>query len=274
MLAGRYNSGTESPLLVLFILLGALMGSAYSINQIVDLQGDDRNNKLFHISNGHVKRNAAMVIAVILAVAGIIGLFSLGLTFGLIGLIFIFITGFMYNLEPFLWKDKPLEGVLTTVVAGFLVFLLGCLPEFNFVLIWKSLPYLTAFGAVALLTSIPDMEGDKYIGKLTFVLKYGIRTTLIFSALLCLISALLGWWTQDRLIFWPAALSLPVFIYAAFKQNRESVILTVKVSILLLSLAVGFRYLLYLLLIVAYFFFARWYYRERFNFEYPSFKVD
>jgi 4-hydroxybenzoate polyprenyltransferase len=133
---------------------------------------------------------------------------------------------------------------------------------------------MAAFGAVAVLTTVPDMEGDAESGKKTFALIYRVRKTTIIAALLCFISAIGGWITQDRIIFWPAILSSPIFILAVFLQTKEAVILSIKFSILLLSLSVGLRFPWYLVLMGIYFFGARWYYRKRFNIDYPSFKLE
>ena len=274
VLAGRLNAGSEAPIIPLFLWFAALMGASYTINQIVDIEGDQKNHKLFLIAETLIDRRVAVILSGILTVVGIFGLLQLGIAFGILGLIFFVVTGIFYNLKPWRWKDKPVAGILVSLAGGAIAFFIGCLPVFNLELVWKSIPYLSAFGAVAALTTVPDMEGDKNSGKDTLALHYGLEFTTIASAILCILSALLAWWTQDRLIFWPALLSSPVFIYAIFSKSRESVILAIKFSIFLLSLAVGLRYIGYLVLMALYFFAARWYYRRRFNIEYPSFKPE
>ena len=270
ILAGRYNSGSESSIVQLFIYFAALMGASYAINQIVDKEGDEKNNKLFLIAGDYIKSSHAMIYSGVLIVFGIAGLLHLGISFGLLGVAFFIMTAVLYNMSPWNWKDKPILGIVVTVSGGGMAFIFGCLPEFNLILIAKSFAYIAAFGAVAVLTAVPDMDGDKVTGKNTFALRYGPGAAAITATILCILSALLGWWTGDRLIFWPALISTPVFIYSNFDRSKKSILFTIKFAILLVSLAVGLRYFWYLALIAVYYFFARWYYAKRFNIVYPS----
>ena len=270
LLAGRYNSGSESPIIQLLLYFAALMGASYAINQIVDKEGDEKNNKLFFIAGGYIKSSHAMFYSGVLIIFGSAGLLHLGISFGLLGFLFFFVTTVLYNMNPWRWKDKPILGIIVSVSAGGMAFIFGCLPEFSLTLLLKSLAYISAFGAVAIFAAVPDIEGDIESGKKTFAISFGPNATTLFAAMLCILSALIGWWTMDRLIFWPALLSSPFFIYTIFDKSKKSIVFTTKFAILLVSLAVGLRYPLYLALIVGYYFAARHYYAKRFNLVYPS----
>jgi len=282
LLAGRYNaaktagfaSGSHPSLTLILVLFAALMGASYTINQLVDYEGDKTNRKLFLVADKYVKRDYAIWLSAVLTVLGLAGLFSLGFSLGLFGLVFILVTGIFYNLEPFRWKDSPILGPSVSVFGGAAAFFLGCLPSLNIELIIKCIPYLAAFTAVSILTSVPDMEGDRAAGKNTFALNYGIGLATAVAALMCLAAALIGGLTRDNIILWPALFSCPVFFVALYNRKRETVILAIKLSIFTLSLVVSFVYPGYLLLMALYFFFGRWYYRSRFDMEYPSFKLD
>ena len=273
-LAGRFNSGTKGGLVSLFIAYGAVMGASYVINQLVDSDGDDINKKLFFIADGIVNRGCAIAIAGILAFIGVVWLLSLGVFFGIIGILSFTLAGICYNLPPFSWKDHPVLAPLVTMVSGVLAFLLGCLPEFSLALLVKTIPYLTAVGAVALLTAAPDIEGDRITNKRTFPIVYGETFTVYLAVLLCVVSAVISWWTKDRIIFWPSLISIPVFVNAAMSVKKSAVILAIKFPVFLISLAVGFRFPGYLVLMVVYLLFARWYFKNRFNIEYPSFNME
>ena len=270
ILAGRYNSGSESSIVQLFIYFAALMGASYAINQIVDKEGDQKNNKLFLISEGHIKSASAMIYSGILVIFGSAGMLHLGISYGLLAFAFFIITAVLYNMSPWRWKDKPVLGIVVSIIGGGMAFIFGCLPVLNFVLLWKSLAYISAFGAVAVLTAVPDTEGDKESGKNTFVIRFGPEITTFTATAFCILAALLGWWSEDRLIFWPALLSCPVFIFANFDRSKKFIIFAIKFSILMVSLAVGLRYLWYLAIMIIYYFGARWYYSKRFNIVYPS----
>ena len=250
------------------------MGSVYVINQIFDIRSDKDNRKLFLIADEYISIKAASIYAAIAGAAGIFGLFGIGTGYGIIALLFFLATGIFYNISPFRWKDNPILGPLVSVFGGAAAFFLGALPEFNGEIILSSSPYLAAFCAVSILTTVPDMEGDASSGKRTIALQMGPGAVSMLALIMCVIAALSGWRLSDRLIFWPALISIPIFAHAALTNGRKSVVLAIKFSIFSLSLAVGFRFPLYILLMGVYFLFARWYYRNRFQMEYPSFKME
>ena len=274
MLAGRYHSGSNEPLVLLFISFGLLMGSCYIINQLADKEGDSLNQKLYFIADGHISWDAAVITAGFAALLGDIGLLFVDLQFALIGVLFFIIAGIMYNLHPFRLKDHPVFGPLVSIFGGGVAFTLGVLPYFDGIHLLMMIPYLLAIGAVSVLTTVPDMEGDRATAKQTLAVKIGPGRTSIAALIMCLGAVIMSWWLQDRILFWPALLSLPLFFYASVKLDRSSVILAIKFPIFILSLAVGFRFPVYLLLMAIYFVFARWYYSRRFKMEYPSFKLQ
>jgi len=274
LLAGRFNSPGYTPIGWVTLFLGILLGVSYILNQIADIEGDRSNKKLFLMADNYVSVKAAMIYAAALTLAGLGGFFFLGLIYGIAGVIFLFVTGYMYNFQPFRWKDNPYWGPLVTVFAGAMAFIFGALPDLDG-LIWKSvLPYMAAFGAVALLTTVLDISGDVEAGKKTFAVAFGGGKAAVTAAALCAISALAAYNNKDWIIFWPALVSTPVYIYTAFKPVNKHIVLSIKLSIFSLSAAVGLIFPWYLLLMAGYYSFARAYYKSRFNLEYPSFKLE
>ena len=273
-MSGELSGAVFPPLILIFAAFGALMGASYTINQLVDSEGDKTNRKLFLVADKYVTYKGGVWLSLALVVVGLTGFFGYGLKFGVVALVFIIITGIVYNFQPFKWKDNPFLGIFVTVFGGGAAFCFGYLPVVDIQLLLKSIPYLLAFTAVSILTTIPDMEGDKASGKITFALKFGVNKAAAVSMSMCLLSTLIGWFTNDRIIFWAALLSSPVYVIAFFHQGRESVLLTVKFSIFILSLAVGLRFPWYLAVMGGYFFFGRWYYRSRFDMIYPSFRLE
>ncbi len=274
LLAGRFNSPGYTPVGWVTLFFGMILGVSYALNQIADIEGDRSNKKLFLMADNYISVKSAVIYAVTLAIAGLAGFFLLGLIYGIAGIVFLFVTGYVYNFRPFRWKDHPYLGPLVTVFAGAMAFIFGGLPELTG-LIWKSaLPYMAAFGAVALLTTVPDISGDAEAGKKTFAVVFGGAKAALAAAALCALAALTAHYSADPLIFWPALLSTPVFIYTAVKPVNKNIVLSIKFSIFSLSLAVGLAFPWYLILMVGYYSFARAYYKSRFKIEYPSFKLE
>ena len=66
---------------------------------------------------------------------------------------------------------------------------------------------------------------------------------------------------------------LPFFLIAARSCEEADVLRTAKVATLFLSLAICLRYPGYLVLILLVYFFSRWYYRIRFDLNYPNLRT-
>ena len=273
----KYNQVSEivsgsNPIFVL-ILISLLMGAVYIYNQLVDIESDAKNNKIFFIADGIVSVKIAKVEALILTI------FSIGFALLLnknLGLMFIFLfilIGIIYNFKPFNWKDKPFLSIVAHFVGGWMLAACGWITAGtnNWLFVIYAIPYALGFVAVYLLTTIPDIDGDREYQKITFSVKYGIKLTthwaLVFEILAIVVSFIL----KDYLMFIPALASFPLFLIAAVKKNEKNILTAIKYTILFLSLAVCVLYPLYFLLIFMNFYFSKWYYRVRFNIEYPKF---
>jgi 4-hydroxybenzoate polyprenyltransferase len=214
-------------------------------------------------------RNAIIFVA-ILGIAGIAGLFLIGKLTGIWGLIFLLITGYGYNFPPFKWKNKPVWGIVVSVLGGGMAFFIGCSPYFNGDLVLQVMPYIFALTSVSLLTTVPDMEGDAVAGKKTFALRFGSIPTLRIALISCAFAVISGKVLSDNIIFWSALISLPLFIASTILKDIKIISLTIKYPIFILSVALALEYPWYFILIFGYFLFARWYYKKRFEIEYPS----
>ena len=110
----------NSPL-VATILLTLLMGAVFIFNQITDIETDRKNQKLFFVANGIIKKKVARAEAIGLTffpiAVSLILSFKLGIIFALI---FCF-TGILYSFKPFSWKDKPVLGVINNFLGGWAV---------------------------------------------------------------------------------------------------------------------------------------------------------
>jgi 4-hydroxybenzoate polyprenyltransferase len=57
------------------VLLTLLMGAVFIFNQVADIQSDKKNQKLFFLANGIIKKNAAILEGIVLTI------FSIGAAF-------------------------------------------------------------------------------------------------------------------------------------------------------------------------------------------------
>ncbi|KAA3612285.1 MAG: hypothetical protein DWQ05_20005 [Calditrichaeota bacterium] len=254
------------------IALSLLMGSAFILNQIVDVTTDKLNNKLFLIADGHIPMVIAIFETVLL---GIVPLVIVAVFSWMMVLIFVaiyLVTGLLYSLPLFKWKDKPLLGIVANAGGAFLIFSAGWwVKDISFVQpIIHAIPYAAAVAAVYIFTTVVDETGDAQCDKNTFAVKYGFKAVIWAGFCFELVALYSAWLLNDPLIFYPALLAFPFFILAAKKQSMTEVIRAIKFPILLLSLAICVLLPNYFLLLAVTYYLSKWYYYYRFGLHYPS----
>lgn len=260
-----------------------VVASIYVVNQIVDIESDRINHKLFLLPHKIVSVKSAWILAVFCAVSGI----AIALWFDKIMLLLFLaslILGAFYNLKPFSLKNRAWGGVIANSIGhGMLTFLVGWyIAKFGTNLsidsirtgIISSISPALANGAVFLATTIPDASGDKLTGKQTFCVKYGEKKTAAFAAIMCTGAFIFSFLLEYH--YWvmalPAAISLCFFIYFAISTRYDIAFQTFKWPVFLLSASVTFFVPEYGVLIIATFLGSRFYYKKRFGIEYPTFK--
>ena len=267
----RYATSDKS-LFWLFLFSTFFIGGVYLLNQIYDLETDRKNKKLFFLAEGHISKKNAWVLTVFLYLFSVLPAYGLSLTIGIIftlGLIF----SFIYSAPPFTLKNKTYGGILTNLLShGSLVFIAGFCARADFSLraVLFSLPYAFAVSAVYINTTLPDIEGDKTVGKITFGTRFGILKSTIVSTTLVLLSIILSIIILDLPFLFSAIISFPFYLLALLTKEAGKSVLASKVSILFLSLAAGYFYSWYFIILILGFSGTRLYYKERFNLEYPS----
>lgn len=261
-----------NPILVA-VLLTLLMGAVFIFNQLVDIESDRTNQKLFFIANGIIKRDVAIVEAVVLTILSITITLIFDLKLGLIFIVIFVVTGIVYNFKPFVWKDKPLLGIVVNFLGGWSVAACGWIAAgtTNWTFIIYAIPYASGLVAVYLLTTLPDIDGDKTAGKITFAIKYGQRTTTYLAIAFEFTTVVFSYFLKDYMLFLPALASFPLFLIAALSQDMDDIFRAIKFTVLFASLAVCLKYPLYFLIITLTFYCSKWYYRKRFDLDYPKF---
>jgi len=268
----EFSTTTSNPILI-SVLITLLLGCVFIMNQIKDIQTDRQNKKLFIIANGYISIKNAIYEATILLLISIGAAFFIDLKIGLVFLSVFFTTGVLYNLKPFIWKDKPILGVLANFLGGFTVAASGWITAgaHNWKFMIHATPYALGLVAVYFLTTLADIEGDSLANKQTFGVKYGFKRSIFMALTFEMVTIIFSFILRDYILFVPAICAFPLFLIAAVTQDLKDVLKAVKFTVLFASLAVCVIYPFYFLILVGLFFFSKWYYRSRFDIEYPKF---
>jgi len=282
---GFLNSGTPFPAFVWCVIAGfsLIVASIYVLNQIVDIENDRINRKLFLLPHGFVSVATAWTLALVCAGGGLaIGFFTIKSP--AINVLFMvsLILGVQYNLPPFQLKNKPYGGIIANALGhGMLAFLVGWYAaqnghDFNrhvFIQgIISSLAPAFANAAVYLATTIPDATGDRSTGKRTFCVVYGEKKTAIASALCCSAAFASSFFMANHswVMIVPSGLSMVLFLLFAIKTTRESAFKSFKWPVFLLTAFVAIFAPEYAALTVFTFFVSKAYYKWRFGINYPT----
>ncbi len=276
-----WQTNIHISVIALFIGMTLLSGATFIINQIIDKEGDKINKKLFlvaeHCSPKKVENYYKMI-----GVIGIIFLLFININILICGVILFLSWGIIYNLKPFQWKRKPVLGMLINTFAGLILFISGwsiintekTLTDGLYACLISSTPYLLCFTSVSLLTTLPDINGDKKTGNETFPIKFGKIITMFIGTLCVIIASYIGYFLNDPISSTSSLVSLPFFIWMLGRRKSVDIIRTIRFSIFNLAffLMVIYPYLFFASLIT--FYLSKYYYWHRFNLHYPTFIVE
>jgi 4-hydroxybenzoate polyprenyltransferase len=258
----------------LFLSFAALMGSTFILNQLRDVDSDRENHKLFLISDGFISPGAAVTEAVILAVLAFITGFLISLQILILYLIFFVLTGLCYNFYPCRMKDSPWKSLIANALMGWLAFAIGWAASHPWdwqVVLIDALPYLLINTALYLFTTLPDVEGDRVSNKNTFAVTAGVGPVITAAFVLFSIGALATIINSDLLAGFIYLASMPFFLAAVTRRAVPEAVRATKFTILFFAVAVCSQMAVYFLLMLGGFFATRFYFRHRFNFDYPNF---
>jgi 4-hydroxybenzoate polyprenyltransferase len=271
-------SQDDRQMLLTLLMSTLLAGGIFILNQIFDVESDRRNKKLFLIADGHVSPTEAWVLYILTTTVAIVGAFLVNWQLG-----FLFVVGALvglqYSLPWFNLREHPYKSFRNNMIGhGTLAFLFGWVmtmkapdefTNFNLEGIIKSLPYVLAVGAVYLNTTLPDLEGDKAVGKKTYPMEWGLGRTLRISFWMTLVAVVFAILFADYAFALAAAISLPFFATAWMHKSLTEATLATKVSILALSLFAAIYFPPYLAIVLLVVVATRIYYAARFSIKYP-----
>ncbi len=255
--------------------LTLLMGGVFILNQIQDRETDRANGKLFLLANGIVSVKKAYIEAVLLTAMSLGFSFWVDLKIGLGFLILFVLSGLLYNYPPTLWKNRPIMGLVANGIGGLVIYCLGWITGGgDGRVLLHTVSYTLAGGAVFLNTTLPDMDGDKKTGKITFSIQYGVNKTVLWALILETIALGLAFLCRDWLLFISGIAVFPLFLLNTVKRTVAEAVRTTKFSVLALATAVCIVFPWYLVPVFFVFFFSKFYYKKRFDFDYPNFKAS
>ncbi|MDD5529709.1 MAG: UbiA family prenyltransferase [bacterium] len=271
-LIGFYRTGISQRIPVLaFVSATLMMGGIYVINQIMDIESDRINKKLYLLPEGYISVKQAWIEAILLFALAFVCAIPYPLRFKV--LLFVsFIGGILYSVPPFQFKGRPILDLFSNSFGyGLVAFSLGwaAVRHVSFDTILYALPYLFAVGAVFINTTIPDMEGDRKSGKITTGVLMG-NNAYLFSTILVIVSFILCVYLKDWLCGITSIIAIPLFLLAYIKRNLTYCFLSIRISAPILVLLTAVKFLWFALVLVIIFLGMRMYYKYRFNIIYPK----
>ena len=260
------------------IIYTCVMGGVYILNQIMDIETDRLNKKLFLLSGNYISTRAAYIEMVILWSIAIL----ISLEFGIVFLIFIAISiamGILYSLPPVKLKGKPILDTLANGIGyGMVNFAIGWLlvREFNWGMFLRFLPYFLSISAVFINTTVVDIEGDRKTNEITTGVFFGARLSFIISTVIMAAAIVNAYVQRDYICLVPATLSFPLFVYAAGyvmikgRIDRRAAIASFRLPGLIFTLITALLYPFYFLILGLVLIGLRVYYKRRFGITYPT----
>ena len=260
----------------IFVALTAISGSAYVVNQIVDIETDRINKKLFLLPEGIIPVKAAWLVVVGLSIFGLVlGAFCGRLPFLLLLTIWIF--GFLYSVRPFRFKGRPFIDLIWNALGyGLLTFALGFWAAKGSLagFFRLSVPFMLAVGATYAETTIPDIPGDLRDGAYTTGVILRPFATALLALGLMAASFAISLIVRVFTVSIASGLSLPGFLWAAMTNDPEQIDMRSRVAFRLagvfFALVIGIHCPIYIAIGIVVYFGLKRYYKTRFGLDYPS----
>ena len=268
------NTMNHEHIILMLLIFALAMGASFLLNQLQDMESDRQNKKLFIIAEGHISMRAVAIESALLILFALILSFTIKALVGWLTLLFILITGYIYNYRPFRFKDFPLRSLLANAAMGWLAFAIGWAAKrsLSYQLFVDALPYLFFNTALYLYTTLPDREGDMKTGKKTLASVLGLSAFLRWAFLLYLAGLISAVFLKDFTALYFMLLSAPFFILTLWNRTIAGAVRTTKFAILFFALVICLKWPFYFILMVAGFYATKWYFKKRFDFNYPNFQ--
>lgn len=270
----QINQSDHHTIILLLLAFALAMGASFLLNQMRDVESDRANHKLFLVAEGHLKQSLLILEVVLLTMLALYLGWCINRDVFITILLFIILTGYLYNFRPFVLKDVPLGSLLANIAMGGLAFSTGWLAQapFSGALVIDMLPYLFLNSALYLFTTLPDVQGDRSSRKRTLAVLYGLRPVIRLAFLFYLLALGASIWVLDYMCLTMLVVLAPFFVFTIRNYSLNSTVRTTKYAILVFALAICLKWPYFFILMLAGFMATRWYFKHRFQFDYPNFK--
>ncbi len=253
--------------------LSLLAAGAYYINQVYDYHSDRINDKLGFLHRGMVTERGLDTAFLTASLVGLIGAAAFSL-FILMLFLQLFVLGYVYSAPPLRLKDRPFWGLSANAYGIGLLVPLTIMPDLQLhsagLLGWDNpICFFLAVGAVYLLTTLPDRQGDRASGKRTLAVVFPPWAVKILAGLFLIMSAVIAYRSRHSLLSAVALASLLPVMASFSARSPQMDLLAAKLPILLLTLLAAWFFPWYLIFVVALIGGTRIYYRRRFGILYP-----
>ncbi len=267
------DSEKWTELTLLFITFGSAMGASFLLNQLKDIDTDKTNGKLFFLSEGVLTPHVLYLETAILSIISL-SAFYINFSVGLTIVLFILLTGYMYNYAPFRLKDRLWGSITGNILMGLMAFSIGWLARypFSYRLFLDALPYLVFNTILYFYTTLPDRPGDARSRKQTPAVVWGKNKVIRITLFLYGVGMVLSWGLHDFTALLIYLLTLPLIMPLVSAPILEHTIRATKFGIFFFSLMICIKWPWYLILMIGLFMATRAYFKKRYNFDYPNFK--
>lgn len=237
--------------LLLVLSTVCITAAGYVINDYFDTHTDFLNRPKKVLVGTKIPRRAAMLLHIILSIAGTgLGIFiSFVIGLPLIGLVFILVTGILYFYSTTYKRQFLIGNFIVAILTGLvpLMVVIFEIPELNRsywdILIAQDKDFMyvfywvLAFSFFAFLTNLmreivkdaQDFEGDSAYGRNSLPVVLGIKTTKIILNFLAIITIGLIWFVYARFldsniittIYFILFITIP-FLFVVYKAYYSS----------------------------------------------------
>ena len=298
MICAKTNSGNGSlwifnfEIRTLFLFAGItfLCASSFITNQITDIHSDKLNKKLKIVESllsiefcNNLSKNCFLVALscyLLLLLYDSVYFNSnfifIDVMIFIFSMISYFVWSILYNKEPYLFRAKPIMGLLSNSLVGLLLFSIGYIfIDINFNdLLFFCIPYVLAFSSVSILCCIPDMKGDVDSEYKTFPIFFGKKISILVACFCIFTSLIISINNKDPLSSTAILVSCPFFLFALFRTYDKDIIRAIRYPVMILNFFSWTFYPVLFLVSLVLFYFSKYYYWHRFNLHYPTFLID
>jgi 4-hydroxybenzoate polyprenyltransferase len=261
-------------ILVLTLLFSCAVGCVYVLNQIADVEVDRANAGFALLAHGRISGLLAWAAAAALGLAALIVPLVLHRpTLAALSLCAILI-GVAYSFAPLRLSGRPAADFAANAVGyGCVAFgagwhLAGGAWGVSFLA--SAAPYVLLMAAGSISSTIPDIDGDRTLGKRTTAVALGPLGAHVVATVLLACAGVAAVVVSDRVAAVCAAGCVPLYIVHLFARRAATAEAAYKVGGALCMLVVAAYWPFFALLSAAVYGGTVVYFRLRFGIRYPS----